>query len=161
LQGRVRGNKGFTDAAGTHIPFVASWPGMIEPRQVNDHLIDLTDFLPTLVEVAGAALRPEHVVDGLSFYPQLVGIEDTVRSWIFTDYDPRWGQFSSVRRRYVFDQHWKLYDDGSFFDIATDPGEHEPLAEGDLDLVGLQRRSIFRSVLERMSGEGRATEADD
>ena len=90
------------------------------PEDVKERLykrLDLTDFLPTLVEVAGAALRPEHVVDGLSFYPQLVGIEDTVRSWIFTDYDPRWGQFSSVRRRYVFDQHWKLYDDGSFFDI--------------------------------------------
>ncbi|MBI4881537.1 MAG: hypothetical protein HY812_18015 [Planctomycetes bacterium] len=44
-------------AAGRHVPQIASWPGRIAPGRTSGALVDLSDFLPTLLELA-AARRP-------------------------------------------------------------------------------------------------------
>ena len=77
----IRGDKGHPTEAGTHVPMIAHWPGAIAPGQVNDNLIDFTDFLPTLMEAARLDVPEEGVSDGLSFYRQLVGTADTTRAW--------------------------------------------------------------------------------
>ncbi|MGH7378167.1 MAG: sulfatase-like hydrolase/transferase, partial [Candidatus Methylomirabilales bacterium] len=70
LGGReVRGGKGLMTDAGTRVPLIASWPGVVPSGSVCRDHIDGTDFLPTLLEAAGApppeGLRP----DGRSFLP--------------------------------------------------------------------------------------------
>jgi arylsulfatase A-like enzyme len=82
----VRGGKGRTTGAGTHVPLIANWPGMIAPGQVNEDLIDFTDFLPTLVEVGGSRLDTTFVTDGISFAPALLRGERHAREWVFCDY---------------------------------------------------------------------------
>ena len=47
------------------MPFIVHWPKGVESGQVNDWLIDATDFAPTLLEVAGAE-RPDYM-QGKSF----------------------------------------------------------------------------------------------
>ena len=98
------------------------------------------------LDVAG--LPEDFVTDGLSFYPQLVGRADSVRAWVFCHYAPHWGSFA--HRQFVHDKAWKLYDDGAFYHVATDPEEQQPVADDALteDVRRLKRR--FQAVLDRM-----------
>ena len=48
-----QGGKGTGTARGTHVPFVANWPGKIPAGKVNKDLIASVDYLPTLCELAG------------------------------------------------------------------------------------------------------------
>ncbi|UCD23289.1 MAG: sulfatase-like hydrolase/transferase [Gemmatimonadota bacterium] len=144
----IRGLKGYTTEAGTRVPLIANWPGVIAPGQVNDNLIDFTDFLPTLLEAAHVETPDDLVTDGLSFYPQLVGQADSVRAWVFCDYAPNWGGFPA--RRFVHDRDWKLYGDGTFYHIATDPEEQHPIADQALTADILQLKQRFQTVLSRL-----------
>jgi len=144
----IRGNKGYTTEAGTHVPLVASWPATIAPGQVNDNLIDFTDFLPTLLDAAQVGRREGVVTDGLSFYPQLLGAADTVRAWVFCHYAPNWGNFTD--RRFVHNGAWKLYADGSFYSLAEDPEEQRRLSEEELTDEARRMRQYLQGVLDRM-----------
>lgn len=145
----IRGQKGYPTRAGTHVPMIANWPGIIGEGQVNDNLIDLTDFLPTLMEVAQEDIPVESVTDGLSFFGQLLGKADTTRSWSFCHYDPRWGNFPP--RRWAQDKTWKLYDNGMFYHTEDDPDEQFPLADSALDASGQQARQHLQEVLQKMT----------
>ncbi|MFB3132915.1 MAG: sulfatase-like hydrolase/transferase [Rhodothermales bacterium] len=145
---RIRGDKGHPTEAGTHVPMIANWPGVIDPGAVNDNLIDFTDFLPTFIEAAGLEAPEEGVSDGLSFYRQLVGTADTTRAWVFCHYAPRWGRFAP--RRFVHDTDWKLYGDGTFYHVATDPEEQHPVADEALTDDARQVKERFQAVLNRL-----------
>ena len=127
--GIVAGGKGLTTDAGTHVPMIANWPGKIPPG-VSDSLVDSTDFIPTLREAVGQPLADEHNLDGVSFYPQLMGKPNSdSRKYVYSFYDPRPG---SDKDRFGFqvsarDQRWKLYDSGRLFDIENDVLEQQPI----------------------------------
>lgn len=120
---RVPGRKGYPEEYGTHVPMIAYWPGTIDSGQVNENLIDFTDFLPSLLDVA--QLPSNRGGDGISFYPQLMGKESKVRDFVFCHYAPRWGKFPE--KRYIHDKEWKLFEGGPIFHIASDPEEKTPL----------------------------------
>jgi len=145
----IQGSKSFTIEAGTHVPMIGTWPGVIAPGEVNDNLVDFTDFLPSLLDAAGVDLPADFVADGVSFYPQLVGQPSTPRPWIFCHYAPRWNQ-NFETRRFVHDRQWKLYDDGSFYDFVADPREERPIADEDLPAGVRDLKQSFQSVLDRM-----------
>ncbi|MFT5141992.1 MAG: arylsulfatase A [Rhodothermales bacterium] len=144
----VQGHKAYPDAAGTHVPMIASWPGTVDGGQVNGNLIDLTDFLPTLMEAAGAPVPPDYVSDGLSFLGQMSGQADTVRAWTFTHYAPGWGGFADAR--WAHDGSWKLYEDGAVFNLKDDPTEVQPVALDSLLPEAWVAVEALRGVLQRM-----------
>ncbi|MBI1310502.1 sulfatase-like hydrolase/transferase [bacterium] len=119
----IRGGKGNTSDSGTREPLIACWPGTIKPGQVTDQLVDISDFLPTLQEVAGAPV-PDGL-DGISFAQLLKGKDGPARSWMYCFYHPR--PERGQARRFVRDHTWKLYGDGSFFNIHADVDEKSPL----------------------------------
>ncbi|MFW6101966.1 MAG: sulfatase-like hydrolase/transferase, partial [Bacteroidota bacterium] len=127
---KIQGDKGHTTKYGTKVPLIAYWNGVIESDQVNDNLIDFTDFLPTFMDVANAELPEDFHTDGISFYKQLLNEETEVRDWIFCSYDPNWGEFES--KKYVHNKKWKLYGDGAFYNIEKDPEESNPLLDSAL-----------------------------
>lgn len=149
----VPGMKGLPVKYGTHVPLLARWPGTIPRGRVDDGLVDFTDFLPTIVEAAGAELPEGLTLDGMSFLHRLLGQPGPERSWVFCDYAPRWGRFEPAR--YVHDARWKLYDDGRIFDVAADPLEKKALGEGELPAEGEERIASFRQVLSRMADSAR------
>lgn len=143
-----QGGKGLTTDAGIHTPLIANWPGSIAPGQINDNLIDFTDVLPTLMDVAQMPLPPGFVTDGLSFYPQLIGEADSVRSWVFCHYDEH--PENAEMARYVHNAEWKLYDTGAFYHITEDPFEEDPLSDWELQGEVRLLKADFQDVLDRM-----------
>lgn len=63
--------------AGIHLPFIAAWPGVVQPGSRTDAMISFCDLLPTFLEVAGAP--PPGNIDGRSFVGVLRGKSRTHR----------------------------------------------------------------------------------
>ena len=118
--GPVRGGKGTTTDAGTHVPLIASYPIAIPAGVVCADLIDFSDFVPTLAETCGLGLPADRPLDGQSFSPQLRGEAGSPREWIYCYYNPRPGRKGFPERQYVRNTRWKLYSDGRLFDVVTD-----------------------------------------
>lgn len=144
----IKGEKGHTLEAGTHVPFIANWKGKIKPNQINDNLIDFTDFFPSLLDIAKADASPNHLTDGVSFYPQLLGEESEIRDWIFCSYAPNWGKFTP--KTYVQNTEWKLYKTGEFYNFKNDLYEKNPISDVDLSEAQLALKASFQSVLDGM-----------
>ena len=139
---RVAGGKARLIDGGTRVPLIAYWPGAIQSGQVNDTLVDASDLLPTLAEIADATLPSEVRLDGRSFGHLLLGSEGTSRSWVFAERKGQW---------FVKDRRWKLYGDGRLYDINADPEEQRPLAGAALRSVGAGRLRHLQRAREELS----------
>jgi arylsulfatase A len=131
------------------VPLIARWKGRAASGRVNGDLIDSTDFLPTICEAAGVSTASMGTIDGRSFLPQLLGKSGKPREWIYSWYDPRPGHDKerwTQTTRFIFDQRWKLYEDGRMFDWASDPGENKPAENA-------AARSKLKKVLDRYREE--------
>ena len=83
---QVQGGKALMTDAGSHVPFVADWPGVITPGSVSNSLIGFADFFPTIADAADISL-PDHIVtDGQSFYHELVGTQGVRNDWLYIYY---------------------------------------------------------------------------
>lgn len=123
----VKGGKWFTKDSGTHVPFLARWGTRLPKGEVRDGLVDIMDVTPTLASAVG---RPLPVaVDGKELLSMMDGRTTEVRDGIFMHYAPRWGSPHGpmMHARFAFDKHWKLYDDGLFFNTQQDVDEAHPL----------------------------------
>jgi arylsulfatase A-like enzyme len=147
----IAGQKGYTTDAGTHVPLIASWPGQVVRGRICDDLVDFTDFLPTLLQTAGTGSPESLVLDGRSFLPQALGRVGDPRDWVFCHYDPRWGQWAL--KRFARDKRWKLYGDGEFFDLLSDPLEEHPLSVDQLDGEAVEAKIELQGVLDTMHKE--------
>lgn len=124
----VIGGKGKTTAAGMHVPCIANWPGRIASGKTCSDLVDSTDFLPTICEAAAIKLPADLKIDGRSFLPQLRGEAGRPRDWVYSWYSPR----GEPLREFAFDQRYKLYRDGRFYDLTKDREENQALAAAEL-----------------------------
>jgi arylsulfatase A-like enzyme len=146
----IQGGKGLTTEYGTHVPLVAYAPGFII-NSTNDDLIDFTDFLPTLADLAHIPMPKMYVIlDGVSFYPRLIGQAGTPRDWIFCHYDPHPERHGSAVKRYVQNVHYKYYEDGGFYDIISDIMERNPIPDAALTPEQKQDKQQFQNVLNGM-----------
>lgn len=69
--GPLRGIKRSMYEGGVRVPFIAWWPGVIQPGQTSDHIGAHWDLMPTACELAGVA--PPKDTDGISYVPLLKG----------------------------------------------------------------------------------------
>ncbi len=139
---RIAGAKGTMTDAGTRVPLIAYGPGAgIQPGETSA-LVDFTDFLPTLLGVAGVNPPPDLQLDGRSFLPVLQGDEANARTWIYSWYNPRGGREGEQWAR---NQRYKLYADGRFFDVSNDHDEKNPL--DNLNVDQNQIRNILQVAL--------------
>ena len=71
--GGFRGYKGDAWDGGHRIPFIARWPGVIEPGTSTDALVCLSDLMATAAEMVGEELPPDAAEDSVSLMPHLTG----------------------------------------------------------------------------------------
>lgn len=115
--GTIKGGKGTTSSAGTHVPLVVSWPDKIKKGLVYEGLISFSDFFATLKDITNSTAA----TDGISFYPLLKGEKQSTRESVFVHYDPQWGKnVNKHRNQFVRTLNYKLYGNGDFFNIKKD-----------------------------------------
>lgn len=120
--GPYRGRKRDLYDGGIHMPFLASWPSVIEPGQRTNYLAAFWDIKATLAEVAGA--KPEKEGDGISFLPTILGKpEQAQHELLYWEFNERKGPIQAI-----VSDHWKLIryvenDRYELFDLEKDPGE--------------------------------------
>ena len=124
------GGKGSTRDNGTHVPLVASWPGVVPAGKVSDALVDFSDVLPTLAEFARAEVPKKLGLRGTSFAPLLRGQTFTGRNWIYCWYERngKRGKESQHTRNRIF----KLYAGGRLLNVVEDFKEQRPIDPGSL-----------------------------
>ncbi|MEQ6118012.1 arylsulfatase, partial [Reichenbachiella sp. MALMAid0571] len=88
------------------------------------------------------------ILDGTSFYPQLLGKEAKARDWVFCSYAPNWGNFTP--KTYVQNTEWKLYRSGEFYNFKADPMELTSIADSELSKDQLELKAGFQKVLDEM-----------
>ncbi|MEO8494207.1 MAG: sulfatase-like hydrolase/transferase [Planctomycetota bacterium] len=75
--------KAQTTEMGARVPFIVNGPGLVKPIGESRELVDLSDIVPTICEVAGITLPKDHIIDGVSFAPYLRGETKPLREWIY------------------------------------------------------------------------------
>ncbi len=151
-----RGGKNYTFQKGIRTPLMAYWPAAIPGHRVDSTtLIDYTDFMPTLANIAGIA-RPTNYgkLDGITFYDNLLGISGPQRQWSFCHWDNAPAD-DKQPIRYVFDLNYKLYDTayggtGAFYNIKKDVNETKPIPDNKLTKKQLLIKNGFKEVLSQM-----------
>jgi len=154
----VIGGKGTTTDAGMHVPLIVSWPGRAAGGRVCSDLVDSTDFVPTLLDAAGVRYPADPRLDGRTFLPQVLGAEGQPRQWVYSWYSPRQSADMTVRE-FAFNQHYKLYRSGQFFDLGKDLGEKQPLAVASLDGEAAAAAKLLQGALDQFK-DARPAELD-
>ncbi|MDA1051356.1 MAG: sulfatase-like hydrolase/transferase [Planctomycetota bacterium] len=75
--------KAQTTEKGARVPFIVNGPGLVKPVGESRELVDLSDIVPTICEVAGITLPKDQIIDGVSFAPYLRGETAPLREWIY------------------------------------------------------------------------------
>ncbi len=140
----VQGGKSFLTDQGTHVPFIANWQGTIEKGSVSDSLVDFSDFFPTIAELTGAELPKDRILDGHSLVPTLTDSTHASRNWVFQEWEGR---------AWIRNADWKLYMDGSLYDMRGDPFEKTPIASENDSLAAASVREYLSSELRRLRPE--------
>jgi arylsulfatase A-like enzyme len=159
----LRGEKGMFHEGGIRVPMAVRYPGKISAGTVTQERVHVTDFLPTLADVAGAALpdSSEQILDGESFAPVMFGVADTLKRsfirWHFPGYlDTRLSPTTTVNGRvegkiyklhyYYEQQRYELYcitDD----EVESNNLLSEPTPE-QLSIAGILRDEMVRWLTE-------------
>ncbi len=100
------GAKGNVFEGGIRVPMLARWPDGLPAGQRNDALVHYVDWLPTLLEAAGASRVDGAPIDGVSVLPTLRGEPAPAaprRFWQWNRYTPQVECNAAIR-----DGRWKL-----------------------------------------------------
>ncbi len=73
VSAHLRGSKADIWEGGHRVPFIAKWPGHIEPGSTSDALICLTDLFATAGDLLGVDPPAKSCEDSISFLPALQG----------------------------------------------------------------------------------------
>jgi arylsulfatase A len=144
----LSGNKSQMLEGGALVPMIANWPSTTPAGKISTDLMDFSDYLPTLAELAGAPLPAGVVLDGRSFAAQLRGKEGKPRDWAFVELGAHW---------YVRDANWKLNEAGELFDMRAAPFEETLVPVGSENPEAKAERKKLQATLERLDPVGGKT----
>jgi arylsulfatase A len=134
---KVPGGKGTMTDRGTRVPLIVRWPGQIAAGSVCHDLVDFSDFLPTLCELAGAPL-PEVELHGRSFAPQLRGRPGRPREWVLAQ---------DKERQFVRNREFLLPSSGSLRPVVELSEDPAPPIHRQLTPKESAAQSVLRAAL--------------
>lgn len=150
-----RAGKGFAYEGGLRIPLIVRWPGRVPAGRVLDAPVINTDWIPTLLELAGQPAPTG--LDGVSFAPLLTGQGPGPQRRLFWHF-PHYTNQGSRPHGAVRDGNWiwlEYYDDnaGELYDLSTDIREARNLASQHPDRVSALRAALaaWRSSVQAQS----------
>lgn len=138
--GPIRGGKGLTTDAGTHVPLIMYWPDKIKEGVVYDDMIVFSDFLTSFADLTGSGIKS----DGLSFLPLLQGDDYRPREIAFIHYNARPDTNPGDASQFAKTKEYKLYRNGAFYNLTNDILEKSPLEDKQLS----NEEKIIKSKLQ-------------
>lgn len=151
--GPLRGMKRDLYEGGIRVPFIARWPGTIEPGTTSDHVSAAWDILPTFAALAGVDTSEN--IDGLSMVPTLLGDESDQEQHGFL-----YWEFKEKRAARMGD--WKAVHPGGengaleLYNLKSDIGEKHNLAGQHPEIIEEMKTRMNRSRTESRDSERRA-----
>lgn len=142
--GGLRGRKGSYYEGGFRVPGIVRWAGRIKAGTTSDRVTGFEDWMPTLLELAGAGQAIPSGIDGISFAPTLLGQIQPERPFLYRE-SPSYGGQQSIRVG-----HWKGIRTNlnprpnakdqqpgrlELYDLANDPAETTDVADRHPDVV--------------------------
>ena len=145
----LRADKGHLYEGGIRVPLRVRGPGMVAAGTVREDPVILTDFYPTLLEVAGLKTRKHYPGDGESLLPVLTGEADLQRDALFWHYpnfafhrDNRLGsaiRMGDYKLIEFFDRN-----EVELYNLREDLGEKKNLAGVEAGRVEEMRKRLSR-----------------
>ena len=142
----LRSGKGWLYEGGIRVPLIVRVPGITKAGEECRQPVLSTDFLPTLLELAGIVRPSDLVLDGDSIVPELQGQKSQATRplvWHYPHYHgSEWTPGAAIR---VGD--WKAiefyeFGDAELYNLTTDPGESKNLATEEPDRLDDMRRQL-------------------
>jgi len=141
--GQFRGLKGSLYEGGNRVPLIVRWDGRISPGSTSDLVTGFEDWMPTLLELAGASEIIPKNIDGVSFAAALLGERQAARPFLYREFPGyrgqqyvRIGDWKGVRQNLQPagkdpkpDLHVELYD------LRVDPSEAVDVSGEHADIV--------------------------
>ncbi len=93
--------KGSQWEGGYRVPMIARWPGKIPAGRVSDQMAITMDLFATVLEVTGAKMPDERVLDGRSILPLLTRAAKSPHEYLFGHLNSK---LANIR-----DARWKLH----------------------------------------------------
>jgi len=135
-----QGGKGSFTEAGVGGPFIVNCPGTVPAGVETDALTDLSNMLPTFVELGGGTVPEDLIIDGESIAPLILGEEqDSSHDWIMAlNFGPAKLDQRGIRPgqefgpRVIRDKQYKVWVSKEkkitqLHDLLKDPEEKENL----------------------------------
>ena len=127
--GGLRGAKALSYEGGTRVATLVKWPGVVKAGSTSDVPVIGMDFYPTMLSMAGLALRPKDHIDGMDITPALKGgnIKRDSLYWHYPHYH-KTKPYGAIRYK-----NYKLiefFEDGNLelYDLKNDEAETKNLA---------------------------------
>ncbi|MBI4622715.1 MAG: arylsulfatase [Verrucomicrobia bacterium] len=129
-----RGAKGDLWEGGLRTSMIVRWPGRVPSGASSDLPWYFADVMPTLAELAGAAVPPN--IDGVSVLPAILGQRQSLDRMLYWEQygggalqqAARWGRWKGIR-------HEAAAVTFELYDLAADIGETRDVAAGNPDVV--------------------------
>ncbi|TLX71797.1 N-acetylgalactosamine 6-sulfate sulfatase [Labilibacter sediminis] len=173
---KVKGGKAKTTEAGVCLPFIISYPSLVDSNTISNSLIDFTDVLPTCIDLTGRKIGKEytrnnttHYIDGVSFKQALLKNEKSPRKWILSMGGGNNAKLTDkgVENKYLFrdrvirNERFKLRIDKkrkaiAFYDLLENPNENINL----IDSLNTQIRKENFEKLYEITGSFPKKDAD-
>jgi arylsulfatase A len=135
--GYLRGRKLLWFEGGFRVPFIARWPGNIQPGTTNPGMAVNLDLFKTCLFMAGVPYPTDRIIDGTNIMPLLKGTAPSVRN-AFYYYDVRtvvavrYLQWKYVRRHMTdISTYWPTKQGPFLFNLESDPDESYDMIESD------------------------------
>jgi len=146
--GSFRGYKGNIWEGGHRVPFIARWPGYIDPGTETSQTISLTDIFATFASLTGQTLTEKEAGDGYNILPAILGdsIEnpgDEIRifhsaSGVFAIRKGKWKLIEGTKGSGSGNINLtrdSLENTGQLYNLEVDPFESNDLYESNPEIV--------------------------
>lgn len=121
----LQGGKGTLTDRATRVPMMIRWPGKIQPGSIDEELVKVADFFPTLCEMADVPF-PSQPIHGQSFSERISGKGAKV--------EPReWVHIQRADDRYLRTKEWIVTDKGEFKKVQPYPNDAVKVEDSTLD----------------------------
>ena len=138
---KVQGGKGALSDFGTRVPLIIYWKGKTAQGKRSNSLIDFTDFYASLMDITGIKINDS--IDGVSFYPELLGKKGKNREWIMCYYQPYWPYKAG---KFIRTKNYKLYGKGNIVSVSN--GIETSLKHSKEEKV-IQKKEFLQNILNK------------